>query len=719
MSATYITSPDIYYPGTMKQIKRKGNSPFQPIFEAFTNAIEAIQDQNKLTSTSLKDSHIRIALYKKTGLFKNEPKTAFFQKFVVSDDGIGFNNEQFNRLRMLRDDRKGRSNKGTGRIQYLHFFDKTSITSIYHDNASQTGFKIREFVLSKFYETVRKNSIIRLDKEEDITANKSSTTLVFEAPLEKSEDNSALSFYTNLTAYDLKRAICRHYLPMFCGFRENMPQITIKVFVDETEAENESILEKDIDAPDKTEIIEVRYSKVDNKKVIVTDRKETFTLKAFHLSKDNLETNRINLVSKDELVSDIKVKFDGMLPNDVVDGKRYLFLISGDYINNADTDARGELTLYTKAEYLKKHEGELALEEEILIDDISNAANAKILSIYPIIAEKRKAKDKDIEDLEKMFLLNHETVQSMKFGIDEPDDEVLRRIYQEDAKLLAKKDAAIRQHFQDIEAIVPTKNAEYQDKMAKLAANFVKDIPLQNRNALSQYVARRQLVLKLFEKILGHEIDKLKSGGRLDESLLHNLIFQQGQEYPGESDIWLISEEYIYFQGCSDKQLRLAKLDGEFIFKEEFSDEEDKYLKSLGEDRTTKKPDILLFPQEGKCIIIEFKAPDENVRKHLTQIDFYTGLIHNFSKEKFNFNTFYGYLIGESINPTDVRLVDGYFEYAEHFDYLFRPSIKKVGLNGRVDANLYTEVIKYSTLLERAKMRNSIFIDKLINEDRK
>jgi hypothetical protein len=29
------------------------------------------------------------------------------------------------------------------------------------------------------------------------------------------------------------------------------------------------------------------------------------------------------------------------------------------------------------------------------------------------------------------------------------------------------------------------------------------------------------------------------------------------------------------------------------------------------------------------------------------------------------------------------------------------------------DASLYTEVIKYSTLLERAKLRNEIFIEKL------
>ena len=49
------------------------------------------------------------------------------------------------------------------------------------------------------------------------------------------------------------------------------------------------------------------------------------------------------------------------------------------------------------------------------------------------------------------------------------------------------------------------------------------------------------------------------------------------------------------------------------IFDKEFSEEDKRYLNSLVERRLAKLPDLLLFPEEHKAIIIEFKSPDVNV----------------------------------------------------------------------------------------------------------
>jgi hypothetical protein len=339
--------------------------------------------------------------------------------------------------------------------------------------------------------------------------------------------------------------------------------------------------------------------------------------------------------------------------------------------------------------------------------------------LYPEIKAKRNEKDKDIAELSRMFLLNPDTLRGMTFGIDESDDSILYKVYQKDAKLVAQKDAAIRMHLRDIANLTPSREKAYQDDLKQKVNDLVKDIPQQNRTALTQYVARRRLVLELFDLILDKKINSLKDEGRIDEKLLHNLIFQQNSNEPEDSDLWLINEDFIYFQGCSDKQLCKVEIGGEKLFKEEFEQEEERYLKSLGENRMAKKPDILLFPDEGKCIIIEFKAPSENVSYHLTQIDRYAGLILNFTDEKFNIKTFYGYLIGESIEPRDVLLTSGAFIYAERFKYFYRPAINvtKVDSDGRIDnsgtGSLYTEIIKYSTLRDRAKLRNKIFIKKL------
>lgn len=107
------------------------------------------------------------------------------------------------------------------------------------------------------------------------------------------------------------------------------------------------------------------------------------------------------------------------------------------------------------------------------------------------------------------------------------------------------------------------------------------------------------------------------------------------------------------------------------------------------------------------------KAPDVNPADHLTQIDFYANLIRNYTQDKFQITTFYGYLIGESIENRDVlgRVVG--YEQSYQFDYIFRPAQKVTGFDERSNGAIYTEVLKYSTLLKRANQRNKIFLEKL------
>lgn len=84
-----------------------------------------------------------------------------------------------------------------------------------------------------------------------------------------------------------------------------------------------------------------------------------------------------------------------------------------------------------------------------------------------------------------------------------------------------------------------------------------------------------------------------------------------------------------------------------------------------------------------------------------------------YTKPQFDFATFYGYLIGESIEKIDIKAADANFKESYHFKYFFRPSCNIFRGESKPDGNLYMEIIKYSVLLERAKTRNKIFIDKL------
>ena len=705
----YIKAVGIWYETELRTIHKKRDTPLQPLFEAFTNSLEAIRllrDEN----TTEDKGRISINIYRTKDLFSKKDNLYNFQKITIEDTGIGFNDKEFERLINLRDDRKNFKNKGTGRVQYLHTFDKTYIHSIYADSNSSTGYKERKLTLSKTKAFLKNNTIVRLDAENEISSDSSKTTITFETTLEKKD----FDFYSAISANDIKTELIRHYLAGFCENRDNLPKIELKTFIDNEITEELEILPNDIPIPTNEKTFDIQYRKITDNGIEKTSKKEEFNLKSFIIPKNNLNKNGLKLVSKGEIAKDIKL--DNLLADDQINGNRYLFLLSGNYIDERDSDTRVEINIITAKDFKKRDSNSLFAEEEILIEDIEQRTNQTIVETFKEIEEKRKVKEENINDLKKMFLLNDKTLNALKnkIKIGDTDDTILRKVYEADAKIIAKKDAEIKQQIEDLEQLEPTEK-DYQEKLSQRVDEFVKAIPLQNRTALTQYVARRKLVIELFEKILNKEIDKLKNGGRIDEDLMHNLIFQQSTDNPELSDLWLINEDFIYFKGFSERKLDKIEIEGDLLFNKKFSKEEQRYLNSLGERRLTKRPDILLFPDEGKCIIIEFKAPDTNVSEHLTQIDFYANLIRNYTNDNFQITTFYGYLIGESIEDRDVRGRVSRFEHSYHLDYWFRPSENVNGFDNRSNGSIYTEVIKYSTLLERAKLRNKIFINKLEN----
>lgn len=704
----YVKARGIAYKNEIPTIKKKKDVVLQPIYEAFTNAWEAIVE--KYTITNLNLGEINVDFYVDKLLLQPDKADYSFSQICVTDNGIGLNDINYERLEELRNDSKNFSNKGTGRIQYIHFFYETVIDSVYE--ASPKEFRRRKVTLSKSDAFLRNNAILRLDGDELTDLNTSTTKVIFKQPLEKSEQ----SFFSRIDAQQMKLELIRHFLARFCDNVEVLPKILVRRFVDENLVEEEKIIADDIPAPDKEEPVQVSYSRYDssNNKIVKIENNEKFLLRSFVQSKEALDKNVIYMVSKGEIASNLPL--NNLLDTETIDNNRYMFLLSGNYIDKHDSDDRGNIGLITAKAFKKQDENSLFPEAVVLLDDIKEETNKTIDRLYSEIQDKNTAKEKAIDELQQMFLLNPDTVSTLKTKIKntDTDEEILHKIYKSDAEIKAKQDAEIKQQVEEIEALLPTDD-DYQEKLKAKVDEFVRTIPLQNRTALSQYVARRKLVLVVFEKILNKELEKLRNGGRIDEDILHNLIFQQSSDSPSDSDLWLINEEYVYFKGFSEYRLVDMQYEGKNIFDKQFSEEDKRYLDSLNEKRLTKRPDILLFPEEGKCIIIEFKAPDVNVSEHLNQIDFYASLLRNYTIDELQITTFYGYLIGESIEDRDVRGRVSRFEHAPKFNYWFRPSEKVIDFNNGNDGNIYTEIIKFSSLLERAKLRNKMFIDKLEN----
>ena len=712
MNTGYQTSTGILLSEEIKTIPKKSKNPLQPLLEALINSFEAIK--------KLEKGEIFICFNIHKDLFteedgKSQTEKYYFNNLTISDNGIGFNEEEFSRIFTLRDNTKNMNNKGTGRVQFLHYFKESHFNSVYKDKNSSTKYKNCEFILSKAIQFLKNNAIILVIKDEETTSKNIGTTITFTEPL----DDKDYDYYARITPEEIKYQCIRYFLMFFCQNSAKMPSIEIKRNIDGIESKT-FITADDIPKPKHSEPIEITYSTLENNQIVSSAKKETFTITVFLIEDSNLlSTNNIILTSKGAEAT--KYNIDCLLPTEKIDGKRYLVLVSSNYIDQKDSDARGELKILTSDQFIEQNKNTLEPEEAILLDTIIKDTNTRLRKLRPEIENKYKEKQKDIEELKKLFLLNDQSVNNSDIKYDDTDEIVLRKVYQADARIAAKKDAALKKLLKEAEAI-NIKNKNYQHEINEISKKYVQNLPLQNRNELAQYIARRRILLNCIEKIL----DKYKKMGKDDkkikEEILHNLIFQQRSTDAQNSDLWFISEEYIYYQGYSDIALATVKKNGKKLFKETFSKEEERYLKSLGKNRTLDRPDILLFPAEGKCIIIEFKALGVNVSDYLTDISFYAGLIANYSNKDFNFNDFYGYLIGESIEPKDVlKTGTGNWIISEHLDYLFRPFIEIYDDSNtvKVIGKLYTEVIKYSTLFERAKLRNKIFIDKLENNKSK
>lgn len=704
----FIKVEGVYLPSILKEIKKHEN-PIQSFFEAFTNSLESIKINKNSKGIDEVNSVISLNIF----FTKNLLSDNVFQKFIIEDDGIGFNNEQFSRFTTLKDNRKGFYNKGSGRIQFIHCFGRCEFKSVFEEDGK---YFERSFTISKSPAYLENDSVIKHNYTKEIEAKKSSTVLIL-SDLLNQDDAKKLT----ISISNLKIEILKRYLKYFCSHREILPQIILNEYVDEVLTSTIEITKDEVPVPDKTEPFKVYYSSVlgENSDITKLNESEDFELLSFKVKKTDLDKNSISLVSKDELVDnkDFKLRFKSLSPDESLGDMRYLVLVSSNYLNGKDCDTRGDLSILKREDFRKSNDLFSIGKREILFEDIEDNVDDIINRIYPEINTKSQEKLSKINEIKNLFLFNDEVLQNLSISLNDSEDRIIEKLHNAESKISAKRDTEIFNQMNNLKNLDPV-DKNFDSNLTSMIEKLTKEIPIQNRTALTHYVARRKIILELFQKVLDRNLLIQNNGSRNnDEQLLHNILFQQSTANPNNSDLWLLNEDFVYFKGTSETLIKDIKINGENIIKDKLTDEEEIYIKSLDENRLLKRTDILLFPDEGKCIIIELKNPNVNVSEHLNQINRYATLLRNLTKDKFAFDTFYGYLIGEKIDAEDVRDFDSDFKHAYHFDYVFRPKKDVVG-KGRPDGSLYTEVIKYSTLLKRAKKRNEIFIEKLkINDN--
>lgn len=702
---SFIIADGISYAGVLRDINKKHSNPWQPIFEGLTNSLEAIKIRKETDDFTGK---IIIKFYSDTILFN---ENFSFNNVIIEDNGIGFNNEQFKRFCIYKDSSKNFNNKGSGRFQFIHYFNKSYYNSVYLEGGV---YKERVFTISKSPQYLKQNSITKLEHTKDSDSFEIRTTLnLSELTRIKDKVNYEISID------DIKQKLLDRYLLEFCLNKLSLPEIIIqRCRLNEELIDTRTITVDDIPDVDQNKYFNLSYKKFSDDMLDIeeSDTQEEFEIKSFKISNKKID-NKLLITSKNQVIdnNDLKLNLNSLSPKDNIDGDKFLFLLSSKYFDDRDGDLRDELKIPKRKDF--KDDYDLFNVEEIFLEDIEDEANNIITTMYDAFKEKAKEKEIEIEKLKNRFLLNDEVLNSFKTGLSDSPEKILNEYYKAEAKYTAKGDAEINKIVDELENL-NVSDKDYEVKFKKEIDRLVKEIPLQNRTALTHYVARRKLVLDLADKILNKKLLSQQSGNRKnEEQILHNLIFRKKTKIAEISDLWMINEDFLHFNGSSESSLKDLEYNGVKIFKETFTEDEKEFLEGHRK-HLDKRTDILLFPNENKCLIIELKAPNVDISDHLNQINKYAALIRNFTKDEFQFDTFYGYLIGEEFDEKEIRLADPRFKIAYNFDFLFKPFEEVAGLFGnRKDGSIYTEVIKYSTLFERAKMRNKMFINKLTSKN--
>lgn len=691
------------YPTVLRKRVRKSGNILQPLYEAISNSLEA---------TVGSENHIIVTICKNKQLFSDMHS---FLSLHVEDDGTGFNEDSFSRFEKLFDESKNRNNLGSGRLQYLHYFKLTQIVSVFIDNDSIK--KKRTILLSMDY--YRQHGSVIFSQIEPIEENTPiNTTVSFFMPLSEEDSNQLAAF----TPSELKENVLKRYLNNFCINRENLQNIEFRLCINDVldESKTETITKDEIPQADYHDEFEVNYS-ILNEKGIGIDRcvdSEKFIVDTYFLPPSILNKTEVRLTSKGESFPATGFNFSLITEAPRIDkGKNTLFLISSDYLTVRDTDIRGNIELVSRKVFVEKRNLFMG-QKQILIDDIEDSTITSITAKYPVLKQAKENAQNNLDSLIELFSLDKDVVHASGVSFSDSEVNTLKKVYEYSALKKAESDAKLKKVIDSLDELNPAEH-NFQKKLNHRVKELHKLVKPSVRTELLNYLSRRTLVLELLQKALNQQLhcQNVVKKKRNPEAIFHNLLFAQHSTNALDSNLWMIDEEYIHFEGVSEGKLDNVLFRGEPLFKKELTPEEQEYkIRFDGTDVGNKRPDVLLFPEEGKCIILEFKAPKVKVEEHRDQITQYATIIHALSSEKYPFRAFYGYLIGENEDIYSIIDRDGDFRYSKSLGYVFRPNKRLADPLNRGEASLYMEIIRYSDLLKRAQLRNKIYTDKILNK---
>lgn len=694
--------------------------------EAISNAIESIEIRRKADNINL-EGVISIKLILRKTLLEDD---YICEQVSISDNGIGFTEDNVKRFFSLADPSKNLGNKGTGKIQFFHRFKTLTIKSVYRN---------KESILKKYEKTCG----IEIDSDPIDISLKESSELITELTLQDPYCDDLKEFGKFCDIKLFKNEIIRMVLPLL--IQEKSRGLIFRFSVELRNLNNNisNILSDEITEDDLPTLISEKTVKIRKSRVVqnanpkrkpvfeLTGNPENISIRSYKISPKNIDTNSIFICRKNTIVTSYTPKelssiFDKSKKNKI-DGYYYLSLINGsifDDPNNIDNESESFLFKRKDSYGVNYYENPNMLEETEGVyfwDDIDRAITPALESVFKPMLEEAQESLNEAKKIARSYGFDDKTFHSAKIAVTDGEKDIVRKLYETQGKSLADSSVTIMHTYRKLRDISAKKtdpcDENFQKSLKQQTINLLNLIPEQNKDELSKYVIRRDIVVNTLQLILDNELEiqarsSEENKRNQPEGIIHDLIFRR-KSSGGLNDLWVFNEEFVHFQSmASDIPLVNIQVDGQDLIKnkEQVSELIHNMETALG-GRLKRRPDIFLFTEEGACILIELKAPEVKVSEHTNQIYQYATLIANFSNIKIQ--KFYGYLIGGELNIFD-PVQD--FIQSPNGEYWFKPHTAVRAFDSNFEdpkASLYQEIIPYKALAHHARMRNKSFAQQL------
>jgi hypothetical protein len=662
--------------GRLRNTTLPKSSGLLPVFEAVVNSIHSLEEKGNLTS----NGEIIITVHRSTqsNLNLNDEKSlGEITGFTISDNGIGFNDQNMNSFETLDSDHKiDKGCRGVGRLLWLKAFETVQVESLFQDiqgNSykrqftfdSKNGVRVSESVSSSELQTMAKVALLGFDKTYQTASPKTLETIA----------NSLLE----------------HCLWYFVR-DEGAPTLKIVDNVDQININ--SLYESYMHASAYAETLNIKN--------------QIFELTHIKFRASSARKHSLSLCAANRLVKEENIagKIPGLYGKITDENGDFVYCcyVSSEYLDN---HVRSERTSFDIAEDVNSifSDTELSLKEirQAVLERSSQYLNNYLQANMKASAERI---DEFVSNQAPRYrpivsYINHEDL-IIDPNISDKDLELHlhKQLAEVERQLLIKGHEIMRPEIQE--------NVDYQVRLNEYLRT-AEDI---KKSDLASYVSHRRVILDLLERA----IQKTDTGKYAKEDLIHQLIMPMRKDsnevFMDMCNLWLVDERLAFHNYlASDKTLNSIPITG---------------------DNSTKEPDIcalnvcdnpiLVSDKESlplaSITVIEIKRPMRNDAKSGEEKDPIEQALGYLNRiRKGTVNTAKGRLIP---NSEDIPgycyivcdLTESIIDRCKFFDLIVTSDhLGYFGFHKQFKA--YIEVISYDRLVNSAKERNRAFFDKL------